>query len=75
MVKAELLTIGDEILYGQIVDTNSQWMGVELGNAGVKVVRKTSVGDEESEILAALRRGRKKSRYYFNNRWTWSNER
>lgn len=54
MIKAELLTIGDEILYGQIVDTNSQWMGVELGNAGIKVVRKTSVGDEENEILTAF---------------------
>jgi nicotinamide-nucleotide amidase len=53
-VNAELLTIGDEILYGQILDTNSQWMSVELGNAGIKVVRKTSVGDEENEILTAL---------------------
>ena len=53
-ILAELLTIGDEILYGQIVDTNSQWMSVALSNAGVKVVRKTSVGDIESEILTAL---------------------
>jgi nicotinamide-nucleotide amidase len=54
-VTAELLTIGDEILYGQIVDTNSQWMGVELSNMGVRVVRKTSVGDIESEILQAFK--------------------
>src|SRR5687768_6916873 len=54
MVTAELLTIGDEILYGQIVDTNSQWMSVELSNAGIKVVRKTTVGDIESEILNAF---------------------
>lgn len=54
-INAELLTIGDEILYGQIVDTNSQWMGVELSNMGIKVVRKTSVGDIESEILQALK--------------------
>jgi nicotinamide-nucleotide amidase len=53
-VTAELLTIGDEILYGQIVDTNAQWMSVELSNAGIKVVRKTSVGDVEGEILNAL---------------------
>lgn len=53
-VTAELLTIGDEILFGQIVDTNSQWMSVELSNAGIKVVRKTSVGDVEEEILAAF---------------------
>ncbi|HEY0739887.1 MAG TPA: competence/damage-inducible protein A [Chryseosolibacter sp.] len=53
-VLAELLTIGDEILYGQIVDTNSQWMSVELSNAGIKVVRKTTVGDMEDEILKAF---------------------
>ena len=46
-ILAELLTIGDEILYGQIVDTNSQWMSVELTNAGIRVIRKTSVGDQE----------------------------
>lgn len=53
-IKAELLTIGDEILYGQITDTNSQWMGTELSNIGVKVIRKTTVGDEEREILTAF---------------------
>lgn len=54
-ILAELLTIGDEILYGQIVDTNSQWMSVELDKIGVKVIRKTTVGDVESEILAAFK--------------------
>jgi nicotinamide-nucleotide amidase len=53
-VLAELLTIGDEILYGQIVDTNSQWMSVELDKVGIKVIRKTSVGDHENEIMTAL---------------------
>jgi len=53
-VKAELLTIGDEILYGQIVDTNSRWMSVELALIGVQVVRKTTVGDIESEIINAF---------------------
>jgi len=53
-ILAELLTIGDEILYGQIVDTNAQWMSVELDKAGIKVIRKTSVGDVESEILTAF---------------------
>ena len=53
-ITAELLTIGDEILYGQIVDTNAQWMSVELSNVGIKVVHKTTVGDVESEILTAF---------------------
>lgn len=60
-IKAELLTIGDEILYGQIIDTNSQWMSVELGNAGIKVVRKTSVGDNENDILAAFAESEKRA--------------
>ncbi len=53
-VTAELLTIGDEILYGQIADTNSAWMSVELSKVGISVIRKTSVGDNEPEILEAL---------------------
>lgn len=60
-ITAELLTIGDEILYGQIVDTNSQWMSVELSNAGIKVIRKTSVGDQESEIMTALAEAEKRA--------------
>lgn len=53
-ILAELLTIGDEILYGQIVDTNAQWMSVALDEVGIKVIRKTTVGDKETEILTAL---------------------
>lgn len=53
-LKAELITIGDEILYGQIVDTNSQWMSAALDEIGVKTIRKTTIGDEENEILTAL---------------------
>lgn len=60
-ITAELLTIGDEILFGQIVDTNAQWMSVELSNAGIKVVRKTSVGDVESEILTAFAEAEKRA--------------
>jgi nicotinamide-nucleotide amidase len=53
-ITAELLTIGDELLYGQIVDTNAQWMSVALTDAGIKVIRKTTVGDVEEEILTAF---------------------
>jgi nicotinamide-nucleotide amidase len=60
-ITAELLTIGDEILFGQIVDTNSQWMSAELSNAGIKVIRKTSVGDIESEILTAFAEAEKRA--------------
>ncbi len=51
---AELLTIGNEILGGVIVDTNSQWMSIELEAIGIKVIRKTSVGDDDGEIMKAF---------------------
>ena len=54
-VLAELLTIGDEILYGQTLDTNAHWMSGELDKVGVKVVRRTTCGDTEEEILQAFR--------------------
>lgn len=60
-ITSELLTIGDEILYGQIVDTNSQWMSASLSDAGIKVIRKTSVGDLESEILVAFGEAEKRA--------------
>lgn len=53
-ITAEILTIGDEILYGQILDTNAQWMSYELDQLGIKVVRKTTVGDNEEDILTAF---------------------
>jgi nicotinamide-nucleotide amidase len=60
-ILAELLTIGDEILYGQIVDTNAQWMSVELDKVGIKVIRKTTVGDQEDEILTAFAEAEKRA--------------
>jgi nicotinamide-nucleotide amidase len=60
-ISAELLTIGDEILYGQIVDTNSQWMGAQLSDIGIKVIRKTTVGDAEADILAAFAEAEKRA--------------
>jgi nicotinamide-nucleotide amidase len=54
-ILAEIITIGDEILYGQIVDTNSQWMSAELDKACIKIVRKTTIGDTEEEILQTLK--------------------
>ena len=53
-IKVEIITIGDEILIGQIVDTNSAWMAVELNKAGFEIVQITSVHDDASQITAAL---------------------
>lgn len=53
-VLVEILAIGDELLYGQTQDTNSHWISVELDKVGFKVVRRTTIGDREDYILAAL---------------------
>ena len=53
-INAEVITIGDEILYGQITDTNTQWISSELDKVGIKTVRKTSIGDQEKAILGIL---------------------
>lgn len=60
-ITAEILTIGDEILYGQITDTNSQWMSAELDQLGIKVIRKTTVGDTEEAILTAFSEAEKRA--------------
>ncbi len=54
-MNAEIITIGDEILIGQIVDTNSQWIGKELNKIGVSVHQISSIQDEEQHILNALK--------------------
>ena len=51
---AEIITIGDEILIGQIVDTNSAWIATKLNESGVRVKQITSVSDEKEHILEAL---------------------
>ncbi|MBQ2797138.1 MAG: competence/damage-inducible protein A, partial [Tidjanibacter sp.] len=53
-MKADIITIGDEILIGQIVDTNSAWMAQRLGEIGLSVRRKYSIGDRREEIVAAV---------------------
>lgn len=53
---AVLLTIGDEILIGQIVDTNASWLGQALTLAGVTVIRRETVGDDTAAIQAVLDR-------------------
>lgn len=51
---AEIITIGDEILIGQIVDTNSAWIARELNNIGIRVKQISSVSDDRPHILTAL---------------------
>jgi nicotinamide-nucleotide amidase len=52
---AEIITIGDEILIGQIVDTNSAWMAAQLNDIGIRIKQISSVSDSREHILTALR--------------------
>jgi nicotinamide-nucleotide amidase len=54
-MKAAIITIGDELLIGQTIDTNSAWMGAELSKAGFDVMRITSVHDRREDIIYALK--------------------
>src|ERR1700712_6034775 len=54
MTNATIITIGDELLIRQVIDTNSAWMAQELNKAGIPVVRRVAVGDVWEEIWDAL---------------------
>lgn len=54
-MNAEIITIGDEILIGQIVDTNSQFIGQQLNKIGVSVYQISSIQDDEQHILNAFK--------------------
>lgn len=61
-MEADLITIGDEILIGQIVDTNSAWMAQKLNDKGINIRQITSVSDRPDHIMEALNEsGRKAS--------------
>jgi nicotinamide-nucleotide amidase len=54
-MQAEIITIGDEILIGQIVDTNSAFLGKEFNKYGISIYQITSVQDDKAHILKALK--------------------
>lgn len=54
-MKAEIITIGDEILIGQIIDTNSSWIAQQLGKFEVDIVQMTSIPDTEEAIFNTLK--------------------
>jgi nicotinamide-nucleotide amidase len=58
---AEIITIGDEILIGQIVDTNSAWIATKLNENGVRIKQITSVSDEKEHIVEALHAATKRA--------------
>ena len=54
-VRAEIISIGDELTSGQRLDTNSRWLSEQLGNLGVKAVFHTTVGDSMQDNIDAFR--------------------
>lgn len=60
-MRAEIITIGDEILIGQIIDTNSSWLGQELSKIGIQVVHRTSVSDQANAIVDALNKAKERA--------------
>ncbi|MEO9953596.1 CinA family nicotinamide mononucleotide deamidase-related protein [Nonlabens sp.] len=60
-MKATIITIGDEILIGQIVDTNSEWMAQELNKIGVDVYEIISISDDREHILSAFAKAESQS--------------
>lgn len=55
MTNCCIITIGDELLIGQVVNTNVGWIAQRLGNLGINVVRTVTVGDDNADILNILR--------------------
>ncbi|MFY0601830.1 MAG: competence/damage-inducible protein A [Cyclobacteriaceae bacterium] len=58
---AEIITIGDEILYGQTLDTNSHWISGRLDEIGIKVRTKTTIGDIREDILSSFEQAEKRA--------------
>ncbi len=54
MINASIITIGDELLIGQVIDTNSAWMAQELNKIGIKISKRIAVGDHWDDIWNAL---------------------
>ena len=55
IVQASIITIGDELMIGQVTDTNSTWIAQQLNREGIWVRKRVAVGDEKNEILKALK--------------------
>ena len=60
-MKVSIITIGDEILIGQIVDTNSAWIAKSLNEIGLDLCKIYSISDNESVILRTLDRAKELS--------------
>ncbi|MCB2221359.1 MAG: competence/damage-inducible protein A [Bacteroidetes bacterium] len=55
MHRAEIISIGDELLIGQVVNTNATWMAQQLNDAGISVIQVTTISDNREHILQSLK--------------------
>ena len=53
-MKTEIISIGDELLIGQVVNTNASWIAEQLNLIGIEVVRITTIADRQEEIIQAM---------------------
>ncbi len=60
-MKAEIISIGDELLIGQVINTNSSWIAERLNNIGISVYQITTISDEREHILNALDEAKKRA--------------
>ena len=51
MTTGEIITIGDELLIGQVLNTNVAWIAQQLSALGINIIRDVTIGDDENEIL------------------------
>jgi nicotinamide-nucleotide amidase len=65
LMNAEIITIGTEILIGQVVDTNSAFLATELNKLGILVVQITTISDDPDEITCALNQAGRRAKLVF----------
>lgn len=61
MIKAEIITIGEELLIGQVIDTNSAWISQQLNLIGISVQQITSISDNKKQIIKTLTQATQRS--------------
>ena len=54
-MNVEIISIGDELLIGQTINTNASWIGKALSNIGANIVKTVSIADQKNEILDSLK--------------------
>lgn len=75
MLNVEMLSTGDEVLHGQIVDTNAAWLADFFFNQGLPLTRRNTVGDNLDDLVAIFARTQRTCRCIDCERWLRANQR